>query len=50
MYTADDIYKMIEILIDIIFVQFGGYLFRQVIGIPVETNYVPLLADLFLYS
>ena len=34
MYTADNICKMIEFLIDNIFVQFGGCLFRQVIGIP----------------
>ena len=37
-------------LIDNIFVQFGGRLFRQVIGIPMGTNCAPLLADLFLYS
>ena len=49
-YTADNICKMIEFLIDNIFVQFGGRLFRQVIGIPVGTNCAPLLADLFLYS
>ena len=30
--------------------QFGGHLFRQVIGIPMGTNCAPLLADLFLYS
>ena len=41
---------MIEFLIDNIFVQFGGCLFHQVIGIPVGTNCAPLLADLFLYS
>ena len=50
MYTADNIYKMIEFLINNIFVQFGGCLFRQVIGIPMEMNCAPLLADLFLYS
>ena len=50
MYTADNICKMIEFLIDNIFVQFGGHLFRQVAGIPVGTNYAPLLAGLFLYS
>ena len=50
MYTADNICKMIEFLIDNIFVQFGGRLFRQVIGIPIRTNCAPLLADLFLYS
>ena len=41
---------MIEFLIDNIFVQFGGRLFRHVIGIPMGTNSAPLLADLFLYS
>ena len=50
MYSADNICKMIEFLVDNIFVQFGGRLFRQVIGIPMGTNYAPLLADLFLYS
>ena len=37
MYTADNISKMTEFLIDNIFVQFGGRLFRQVIGIPMGT-------------
>ena len=50
MYTADNICKMIEFLINNIFVQFGGRLFRQAIGIPMGTNCAPLLADLFLYS
>ena len=50
MYTADNICKVIKFLIDNIFVQFGGRLFRQMIGIPMGTNCAPLLADLFLYS
>ena len=50
MYTADNICKLIEFLIDNIFVQFVGRLFCQVIGIPMRTNCAPLLADLFLYS
>ena len=50
MYTADNICKMIEFLIDNIFVQFGGHLFRQVIGIPMGTNCAQFFADLFLYS
>ena len=50
MYTADNLCKMIKFLIDNIFVQFGGHLFRQMIGIPVGTNCAPLLDDLFLYS
>ena len=28
----------------------GGQLFRQRVGIPMETNCAPLLAELFLYS
>ena len=49
-YTADNICKMIEFFIDNIFVQFGGHLFHQMIGIPMGANCAPLLADLFLYS
>jgi hypothetical protein len=37
-------------LIDNIFVQFGGLVFQQTIGIPISTNCAPLLADLFLHS
>ena len=36
MYTAENICKMTEFLIDNIFVQFGGRLLHQVIGIPIE--------------
>ena len=41
---------MLEYLIDNIFVEFGGRVFQQTIGIPMGTNCAPLLADLFLYS
>ena len=43
LYAADNIYEMIEFLIDNIFMQSGGLHLRQLTGIP-------LLADLFLYS
>ena len=49
-YTANDICKMIEFLVDNMYVRFGGQLFRQMVGIPMGTNCAPLLADLFLYS
>ena len=49
-YTANDICKMIEFLVDNIYVRFDGQLFRQMVGIPMGTNCAPLLADLFLYS
>ena len=41
---------MLEFLIDNIFVIFGGRVFHQTVGIPMDTNCAPLLADLFLYS
>ena len=41
---------MTEFLVDKICVRFDGQLFRQMIGIPMGTKCVPLLADLFLYS
>ena len=50
LYTADQTCRMVEFLIDSIFVKFGGCLFRQVIAIRMGTNCAPLLADLFLYS
>jgi len=42
------IFKLfLDCLIDNIFVQFGGLVFRQMFGIPMGTQCVPLLADLF---
>ena len=48
--TEDDIVRMLEFLIDNIFVECGGVNFQQVIGISMGTNCAPSLADLFLYS
>ena len=42
--------NMLEFLIDNIYVEFGGLVFQQVVGIPMGTNCALLLADLFLYS
>jgi len=49
-YTKDDIVNMINFLIDNIFIEFGGRIFQQTVGIPVGTNCVPLLANLFLHT
>jgi hypothetical protein len=40
---------MLVFLIDIIFAMFGGRVFQQTVGIPMDTNCASLLADLFLY-
>ena len=49
-YSAADVIKMLKYLIDNVFVEFGGRIFQQTTGIPMDTNSAPLLTDLFLYS
>ena len=49
-FSETDIFNMLELLIDNIFVMFGGRVFQKTVGIPMATNCAPLLADLFLYS
>ena len=49
-YSEDDIIKMLEFLVDNIFVVFAGKVFQETVGIPIGTNCAPLLADIFLYS
>ena len=49
-YSEDDIIKMLEFLVDNIFVVFAGQVCQQIVGIPMGTNCAPLLADIFLYS
>ena len=54
-FQKQDIIKMLQFLVDNIFVGFfffffAGKVFQQIVGIPMGTNYAPLLADIFLYS
>jgi hypothetical protein len=49
-FSETDIFNMLEFLIDNIFAMLGGRVFQQTVGIPMCTNCIPLLADLFLYS
>ena len=49
-YNEEDIFKMLEFLVDNIFVVFAGKVFQQIIGIPMGTNCAALLADIYLYS
>ena len=49
-YSEDDIIKMLEFLVDNIFVVFAGKVFQQTVCIPMGTNCAPFLADIFLYS
>ena len=38
----------ISFLLDNIYIRFGTKLYRQIVGIPMDTNCAPLVADLFL--
>ena len=37
------------ISLDNIYIRFGTKLYRQIVGIPMGTNFAPLVADLFLF-
>ena len=41
---------MVEFLIDNIYVEFGGNVYQQTVGILMGTKCAPFVADLFLYS
>ena len=45
-----DIIRMVEFLIDNIYVEFGGHVYQQTVGIPMGTNCAPLEPNVFLYS
>ena len=36
-------------LLDNIYIRFGTKLYRHIVGIPMDTNYTPLVAGLFLF-
>ena len=40
----------LSFLLDNIFIRFGIKLYSQIVGIPMCTNYAPLVADLFYYE
>ena len=44
-YTDEQVIRMLEFLIDNIFVNFGSSLFQQIVRIPMGTDCAPLLAD-----
>ena len=47
-YSDADVIMMMEYLIDNMFMELGGWICRQTIGIPMGTNCAPLLADFFI--
>ena len=49
MWTCTDVCNALAFLFDNIFIRYGGTVYRQIVGIPMGTNCVPLVAYLFLY-
>ena len=48
-YSVDGIIKMLEFLVDNIFVVVVDNVFQQTVGIPMGTECAPFLADIFVY-
>ena len=48
-WSCQNVYDALTFLLDNIFIQFGTKLYRQVVGIPMDTKCAPLVADLFLF-
>ena len=47
-WSCQKVCEALTFLLDSIYVRFGTKLYRQILGIPMGTNYAPLVADLFL--
>ena len=50
LWSCQKVCDALVYLLDNIFIRFGTKLYRQTIGIPMETNCAPLVAELFLFS
>ena len=49
MHGLVNVCDALKFLLDNIFLRFGTKVYRQVVGIPMDTNCSPLVADLFLF-
>ena len=49
LWSCQKVCDALVYLLDNIFIRFGTKLYRQTIGIPMETNCIPLDADLFFF-
>ena len=47
LWSCQKVCEALTFLLDNIYIRFGSKLYRQIIGIPMGTNYAPLVADLF---
>ena len=49
-YSETDIIRLVEFLIDNIYVEFGGHVYLQTVDIPMGTNCATLVDDCFFFS
>ena len=47
LWSCQKVCEALTFLLDNIYINFGTKLFRQIAGIPMDTNCAPLVADLF---
>ena len=48
-WSCQKVCETLTFLLDNIYIRFGSKLYRQIVGIPMRTNFAPLVADLFLF-
>ena len=49
LWSCQKVYEALTFLLDNNYIRFGSKLYRQIVGIPMDTNCAPLVADLFLF-
>ena len=49
LWSCQKVCEALTFLLDNIYIRFGSKLYRQIVGFPMGTNCVPLVADLFLF-
>ena len=49
LWSCQNVCEALIYLLDNIYIRFGTKLYRQIVGIPMDTNCAPLVADLFLF-
>ena len=48
-WSCQKVCETLTFLLDNIYIRFGSKLYRQIVGIPMGTNFAPLVADLFSF-
>ena len=49
LWSCQKVCETLTFLLDNIYIRFSSKLYRQIVGIPMDTNCAPLVADLFLF-